>query len=276
MQGLPASGKTTKAKELIETYGNYVRVNRDLLRKMLHFGKWSGKNEALTILAEKSLVRAFLTNKINVIVDDTNLGKSVDMWKELAKEMGVKHEVIKMDTPIEECIERDKNRKETVGFDVIINMARKNGLYNFERPEIICDVDGTLSDLTHRLHFVKTLPKDWKSFFGSLSDDAPRQEVIDEVNALSETHDIIIVSGRPDNYKKETIDWLNRYGVKFKTIIMRKSGDKRPDDEIKEEILNGYFNKSKIALVIDDRPRVIRMWTKNQLKVRDVGGGIEF
>lgn len=279
MQGLPASGKSTKAKELIEAYGNYVRVNRDLLRRMLHFGKWSGKNEGVVIAAEKALVKALLEKKNNVIVDDTNLGKTATMWEEYATELGVKSEIIHMDTSIEECIERDRIREDRVGFDVIINMARRSGLYTFKNKEVICDVDGTLADLTHRLHYVKVSEgekKDWKAFFGALNGDGPRQEVIDEVNELAKTHDIIIVSGRPDSYKQETINWLNRYGVSFKTIIMRRSDDKRPDDEVKQDILDGYFDKSKIELVIDDRPRVIRMWETNGLKVKDVGQGVEF
>ena len=43
LSGLPASGKTTKARELMVEYGNAVRVNKDDLRDMLHTGSWSGQ-----------------------------------------------------------------------------------------------------------------------------------------------------------------------------------------------------------------------------------------
>ena len=58
---------------------------------------------------------------------------------------------------------------------------------------------------------------------------------------------------------------------------MRKSGDKRPDTDVKKEILDKYFkDKIKIFTVIDDRPSVIRMWKENKLDVIDVGDGIDF
>src|SRR4051812_38724625 len=71
MQGLPASGKSTKAKELLE-HGNTVRLNKDLLRTMLHFDKFTGRNEGLTQDAALFLADNFLEKDINVIIDDTN------------------------------------------------------------------------------------------------------------------------------------------------------------------------------------------------------------
>lgn len=47
MRGLPASGKSTKAKELLSV-GNTVRINKDLLRTMLHFDTFTGRNEGMT------------------------------------------------------------------------------------------------------------------------------------------------------------------------------------------------------------------------------------
>ena len=58
---------------------------------------------------------------------------------------------------------------------------------------------------------------------------------------------------------------------------MRRGTDKRPDTEVKKQILDTYFpDKSVIHTVIDDRPSVIRMWREQGLKVIDVGEGIEF
>lgn len=59
MQGLPASGKSQKAAEIMKSDGNCVRINKDLLRKMLHNGKWNGKNEGQTRDASKMLARHF-------------------------------------------------------------------------------------------------------------------------------------------------------------------------------------------------------------------------
>lgn len=61
------------------------------------------------------------------------------------------------------------------------------------------------------------------------------------------------------------------------TIIMRGSGDKRPDDEVKEHMFNTLFkDKYPVETMIDDRPVVIRMWERIGVPVIDVGNGEEF
>jgi hypothetical protein len=51
--------------------------------------------------------------------------------------------------------------------------------------------------------------------------------------------------------------------------------DKREDTEVKQAMLDRYFSdRSKIALVIDDRPSVMRMWRENGLNVVDVGNWV--
>lgn len=57
---------------------------------------------------------------------------------------------------------------------------------------------------------------------------------------------------------------------------MRRAKDSRPDTEVKQDILDQYFKKELIDVVIDDRPSVIRMWRSNGLEVLDVGKGEEF
>jgi hypothetical protein len=52
---------------------------------------------------------------------------------------------------------------------------------------------------------------------------------------------------------------------------MRKASDFRPDDVFKQEILEKHFKKENVELVIEDRPRVIRMWQRNGLRVQEAG-----
>ncbi|MDP6730468.1 MAG: tyrosine-type recombinase/integrase, partial [SAR324 cluster bacterium] len=42
-----------------------------------------------------------------------------------------------------------------------------------KQPAAIVDIDGTISDPAHRLHFVKTGKKDWKAFFEAIPNDPP-------------------------------------------------------------------------------------------------------
>lgn len=274
MRGLPASGKTTKAKELVEASGNAVRLNKDLLRTMLHFDKWTGRKEDQTFHAEQLLAKFFLGKGQNVIIDDTNLNPRVfEIWKEIHPD----HEVITMGTPYSECVYRDRLREKPVGMAVIFAMARKYGQYSFVRPEVICDIDGTIANTDHRLHFLEGEKKNWKGFFEAAVNDTVNADVLERLmNHKKDGKDIIFVSGRPDTYAAPTMKWLYDNKIPCDGLLMRRAKDNRPDTVVKKEILDTFFKKEFIEEVIDDRPSVIRMWEENGLNVIDVGKGIEF
>lgn len=291
LKGLPASGKSTKAKEIVEQ-GNWVRLNRDLLREMLHFNKWSGKNEGITIDTEKDLAHWLLSNGHNVVIDDTNLGKKhKDMWSEIARITDSKFEVVDLtDVDPFDCVMRDLLRGVKVGQDVIINMAMQYGLHSPLKGYVICDIDGTLADISHRVPILYRgetdrtkyssfgKDKDWKGFFGAMNKDTIRQDVADNVKNLEELgYDIVFVTARPEDHKEETLQLIEKSGISWTTLIMRRSSDRRDDEIIKEEILNRYFQGGKhVYQVFDDRPSVIRMWKSHDLRVIDCGDGIEF
>lgn len=281
MRGLPASGKSTKAAEIIQV-GKTVRINKDLLRTMLHFDKFTGKNEGLTREAARALASHFLSTGVNVVIDDTNLNDgTVQSWKDLAKDHGAKIEYVDcLDVSVAECIERDATREKKVGKHVIQRMALQHLGYLKGEPVVICDLDGTLCDIEHRLHFARSEPKDWKAFFAGIPDDKVRVDVFDKLLALEgQGNKIILVSARPDNYRGPTEAWLEKTfkGYDLATaLIMRTAGDKRPDTDVKNEIYEKYLKHLNIVKVFDDRPSVIRMWREKGLEVEDVGQGIEF
>lgn len=286
MKGLPASGKSTKAEEILRDSGNAIRLNKDLMRKMLHFDKWTGRNENLTRTAMRTLAREFLLDGKTVIIDDTNLNPgTMQSWKDLATQtLGTRIEIVDMtDVQVELCVMRDNERPESVGGTVIKNMALRYGLKTFSQGSVVlCDIDGTISDATHRLHHVKVAEgekKDWKSFFAEMDKDPVRDDVrkmlIDHYN---KGKNIIFMSARPDSYRDVTLKWLHDNNLSFAyTVIMRNSQDKRPDTDTKRDMLNSHFpDKGVIDTIIDDRPSVIRLWKEMGLNVVDVGKGEEF
>ena len=287
LRGLPASGKSTKAQELLRASGNGVRLNKDLLRTMLHCDRWSGPNEKATREASLVLARHFLANKRHVLIDDTNLNEgTLQGWKDLGKECGAKVEVIDVDTPLEECLLRDRIREKRVGDHVIVGMAMQYGLYPTpENGMVICDLDGTLCDITHRRHFVDGTDgekKNWKAFFEELPMDGVRLEVLDMLFAHEKAgREIFFVSGRPDTYRKQTEEWLKMgaYGVPYRALFMRPGHDSREDSIIKREIYERYFKGFDVVEVIDDRPQVIaKTWLPllGKGRVKDVGTNTEF
>src|SRR5208283_1298481 len=157
------------------------------------------------------------------------------------------------------------------------------------RPIWIVDIDGTLADGSRRVHFVQNRPRDWKSYFEAMEGDTPVYAVQRAVQEAFKERTICIVSGRPDDYQARTIQWLNKYEIPFDWLIMRPAGDHRDDTIVKKEILElmldsiartcpfgmCYSPKSHIEFVWDDRPKVIRMWKEQGLRVIPVRGQCE-
>ncbi|WP_250001926.1 AAA family ATPase [Actinoplanes sp. M2I2] len=109
-RGLPASGKTTFAREL---QPDVVRVNRDDLRRMLHGRRlYTDRAEAQVTLVQRGAVEALLAKGTSVVVDDTNLGaETVRRWAALAARHRASFEVHDLTgVPLEECIRRDAVR----------------------------------------------------------------------------------------------------------------------------------------------------------------------
>ena len=131
---------------------------------------------------------------------------------------------------------------------------------------VLVDVDGTLADVRHRLQHIRGgKRKNWKAFFEAMDRDTPIASTIDWVKDLAKTHEIVIITGRPEHYRARTIAWLQRQGVPFSDIFMRRDGDRRPDYDMKREAL-ARWGKDRIALVIEDRPPVCDMWTREGVK----------
>lgn len=292
LRGLPASGKSTLAKEMCAD-GNTVRVNRDLLREMVHFGEWLPQREEGIIQCEKGIAAYYLAEEQkNVVIDDTNLGPQHEaLWRDWVNTLQHKglveleFDMVDVKTDVYNCVERDLKRDKRVGEDVIWQMALEYGRMDPDIHYVLCDLDGTLCDLEHRRHYVKERPKNWKQFYNELVNDTLREDVYAQVEeTLAQSREagkktyLILLSARPANYRGWTKTWLKEKGIDdYTTLIMRRSGDSREDSIVKRELLHKYFkDKSKIIKVFDDRPRVIRMWREEGLDVVDVGDGIEF
>lgn len=278
MVGLPGSGKSTKAKEIIKASGNTVRINADLLRTMLHFDTFSGPNEGITNDVMNMVARGLLKNNINVIIDNCNLSeRHRQRWSGIAQECGAKFEIVDLtNVSVDECIMRDSKRPNPVGRHLIIMMAMQYKLLVLDKV-IICDLDGTLCDATWRQHHVRKDPKDWDAFYAGIPEDEPRMEVLDLIRSYKVGgHNIVFMSGRPETYRIQSECWLYKYWITNPILLMRKAHDRRPDYIVKKELMETYLIKENIVVAIEDRPSIIRMYRENGIPVIDVGNQIEF
>ena len=160
---------------------------------------------------------------------------------------------------------------------------------------IICDLDGTLCNIEHRLHHVQRgdgklqRKPDWDAFFNAIPEDTVNKSVWETINALRFTglydggpsggFNIIFCSGRPERCREDTLQWIDekaffsQYMRNRTYLYMRKDGDRRSDAIVKQEILDAHIDKDRVLFVLDDRQCVVDMWRKNGLTCFQVAPG---
>jgi len=156
--------------------------------------------------------------------------------------------------------------------------------------DIICDIDGTIADIGHRLHHIENKPTNWPEFNKLCVDDAPIWPTIKTVGAMWRMGArIIMVSARKEHQRDITGNWMETFGmhdvndsyaepamfkpaIKFlyERMYMRPDDNNQKDDEFKSDTLvdiiaDGY----RPSVVFDDRTGVVKMWRAKGLFVFD-------
>jgi predicted kinase len=278
LKGLPASGKSTWAKQkLAENPGGIKRVNKDELRATLDGGHWSRGNEQFVLRLRDHLILEALKEGKHVIVDDTNLhARHETRIRQIIREAGeeARVEVVFFDVPLEECIRRDLARPHSVGERVIKKMY--NEFLAPKRPEgycqqdaslpraILCDLDGTLALLNGRDPYDAS----------TCEQDVLNEPVALVVRTFGATHTILFLSGRSEKHRAETERWLLRHGFPVDRLWMRAEGDHRKDAVMKRELYEEHVQgKFFVEFVLDDRNQVVDLWRELGLPCFQVAEG---
>lgn len=282
--GVPGSGKTTWAREKALSMGNTLLFSRDDLRESLYGGigsyRFSTEKEELISNIEQTGVRLGLASGKNVIVHDTNC-KPGDKakWLAIAKECNADFHIEYFDVHINELLKRNKTRGEKhipphriwamyKNYRMLRGWTPAIDLALHTNPKcVIFDVDGTLVRMGDRspLDFTKVLL------------DPPNKHVIDLFAMYEEQgYFMIIVSGREgtEQCRKDTEESLRNYGVFADSIFMREEGDRRPDFDVKEEILFNKIIPNYLPIIaFDDRDTPVGMWRINGIPCMQVEYG---
>lgn len=270
--GISGSGKSTWSSNYIKENLNYIRVNRDDIRKQITGSNQLLLNNELESLVTKiqdEQIRVILSEGYNIILDATHLKQKYinQIIKQFNYFANIRLKIFDCDVNVakERVSERDNKPIESLGYIEKQRYNYKNlNLNNLEYPKIevksyeysndlpsciICDLDGTLS-----LYF---------------SDKSPynRDFENDDINIalrnilLQYNHNhLFFFSGRNGKFKDQTIQFLDRCGFsdKYYTLIMRDEKDMRRDSEVKlqmfDENIRGKYN---VNCVFDDRLQVI-------------------
>lgn len=285
IRGLPGSGKTTRARELVADDPRCARVNRDDLRMMMFGAKvdLTGDQERAVTTAQHAMARALLPSW-NVVTDDMNLRpRYVRDWLTIAAQRGADVVIVEMSTSVEECVDRDSQREAPVGADVIRRIAVKflpRGQYlpipddpptptvpqyvptGHLPPAVIVDIDGTLA-----------LKGDCSPYdMTRVGEDAVNWPVAGIVHALFEWYSIVYCSGRSEDARAATEQWLRTNDLPG-PLYMRAEGDPRRDSVVKRELLDRIGEFYDVQAAIDDRQQVVDMWRAAGLLCLQVAPG---
>lgn len=134
---------------------------------------------------------------------------------------------------------------------------------------IIFDLDGTLANGAHREHHIvrqpgDERPKDWDAYFAACRDDRPVPAIVMLYSSLRlRRHaQVEIWTGRIEQYRDDTIDWINEHlHVEPARLLMRETNDRTQDDVLKRSWLAEARGRSdEVILAFEDRKRVVEMW----------------
>ena len=138
---------------------------------------------------------------------------------------------------------------------------------------IICDLDGTLSDYTHRIRYYKQ--RDYEKFNSEGINDKPIQNICNIVRMLADDDEteIVVMTARNEQHRKDTEKWLRLNDVPFNRLIMRPDGDMASDPDCKKKLLDEHINYKDVWFVLEDRKVVVDMWRGESLTCLQVAPG---
>ena len=154
-----------------------------------------------------------------------------------------------------------------------------------DKFDVICDVDGTLVDISARVDLAvagakKGKKMNWNIFLDPeviLENDVEQEDVTGVIKSLIESgHKVIITSARNERHREITEKQLAKFGIKHEAMFLRADDDFRGDELVKEDLLGkireaGYDPK----VAFDDRQKVVNKWRElgipcHQVRFTDV------
>lgn len=298
MTGLPASGKTTAARELqAESGGRMRRVNLDDLRAMLDIPLPEGAerrsyaHEQTVLAIQDAAVRAAVEGGFDVVVDNTHMTPHIPKRLKAAV-AGLATFVVHdfTDVPVEECLRRDAERERPVGEEIIRILADKHeksrrGGWRLtaewlnDEPAVepytadpalpsavMCDIDGTLAIRGDRGAYD----------FTRCEEDLLNVSVRGALRSFRSADGdvVVLLSGRGEEHRARTEAWLRAHEVPYDELWMRAAGDQRRDDVVKAELFDRHVrHRFAVRVSLDDRDRVVAVWRRMGLPTWQVNYG---
>ena len=283
--GLPASGKSSAARQLIGSSDDWVQVEKDIIRKesnLFDGGEYNHQrgDEAIVVRERNKRIREAIRSGKSVIVSDCNLDpRHRSQLRLIATECGVDLEVDNsfLDVPLLKCVERDAEREDSVGKDVILDMYYKHVHHEYfsRRPDwkerlnraYVIDLDTALSS--------KKFGVGWYSDDG-IDFSSPNIAIMHILDALdvfsrddllkkrTKYDHIIIISGTRESSRSIAEKWLDEHEIYYDELLMRDDGDYRDEAEVKRDLYNIYIKKKyDVVAVFEGSKAATDMWRRD-------------
>lgn len=283
MRGIPASGKSTKAREIVSKDPEHtVRYNWDDLRNMMG-DYWVEKREKTPFLKDNRLMflNFWMTAQWNIVIDNTNLNpKDIAMYESIVNKYNKEHEnqyeieFVDCFTPVEECIRRDKLRAHPIGEKVIKDFWRRyrNEILHIINTKfskqfvgkvdenkstvIVADLDSTVAlNLSKRPYFGAGCAE-------GIPADLPINPTIDILRKFDGK--VIFVTGRDESCRKATSDWIDSYiNLPDYQLVMRAVSDYRSGVDVKLEEINKIAKEYNILYILEDTDKIVNALRDN-------------
>ena len=141
---------------------------------------------------------------------------------------------------------------------------------------VVFDIDGTLANVDHRRQFVASRPKNWAAWNAGMVNDTVNEDIkwtLDSFANRAGTK-IVLCSGRGEETRTVTEQWLRDNSIHFDALFMRKAKDYRKDSIVKVELLQQIREQwGEPFLWVDDRTQVVEAIRAAGVRVLQVAKG---
>ena len=124
------------------------------------------------------------------------------------------------------------------------------------RQAVLTDIDGVISDASHRQGYLRGEERDWKGFFAACVEDPPISHMANLLDWLNPDLLMVALTARPYWIDEETAKWLNEKGIRWDLLVMRdKSENSLSAKDYKAQAVKGLLDDGfNFVIAFEDDP----------------------